>query len=206
MGAALVALAALEIAIGGRSAALTRLGPVGIHRKAHRATRFAPVEAGRDEDLVQAFGLGLLLDQPGSGDDRRTDVGVDRPSLSHARDFAQILDTCVGTGADEDAVERRKRIRIKPDLAVEFGRSVGVQRFPIAHGRVPHLALGGFRSAFQILKGFVVRRDDAGPRAGLDGHVADGDAAFHRKRTDRVAGNFHRVTDAAGAWSRQILS
>src|SRR4051794_39131360 len=101
MGATLVALAAFEIAARRRGAALAGPELVGIHRKAHRATRFAPVEACLDENLVQTFGLGLLLHQAGSGNDHRTDVGVDRPATSHARDLAQILDTRIGAGADE---------------------------------------------------------------------------------------------------------
>src|SRR5262245_12066638 len=64
MGAALVALAAFEVAVRGRGAALARCELVGIHRKAHGAARLAPFEAGLDEDLVEAFGLGLLLHQP----------------------------------------------------------------------------------------------------------------------------------------------
>ena len=63
VGAALVALAALEIAVRGRGAALARIELVGIHRKAHRAAGLAPFEAGFDEDLVEAFGFGLLFDQ-----------------------------------------------------------------------------------------------------------------------------------------------
>src|SRR5205814_6195351 len=51
MGAALKALAALEIAVRGRGAALLRLQLVGVHGEAHRAARLAPLEAGLDEDL-----------------------------------------------------------------------------------------------------------------------------------------------------------
>src|SRR5262249_61812303 len=50
VGAALVALAALEIAVRRRGTALARLEFVGIHRKAHRAARLAPFEARLDED------------------------------------------------------------------------------------------------------------------------------------------------------------
>src|SRR6476620_649021 len=42
----LVALPALEVAVGGRGAALARRQLVGIHGEAHRAARLAPVEAG----------------------------------------------------------------------------------------------------------------------------------------------------------------
>ena len=54
-------LAALEIPVGGRGTAVSRCKAVGIHGQAHRAARIAPVEAGFDEDLVQAFFLGLAF-------------------------------------------------------------------------------------------------------------------------------------------------
>src|SRR6476646_6358783 len=57
----LVALPALEVAVGGRGAALARRQLVGVHGKAHRAAGLAPVEAGGLENLVEAFGLGLRL-------------------------------------------------------------------------------------------------------------------------------------------------
>src|SRR3984957_13330008 len=61
VGAALVALAPLEIAVRGRGAAFAGIELVGIHREAHRAAGLAPLEAGFDEDLVEAFGFGLLF-------------------------------------------------------------------------------------------------------------------------------------------------
>src|SRR5260221_370650 len=87
-------------------AALRNTELAAVHRKTHRATRFAPVEAGLKEYLMQAFGLGLLFHQAGSGDDHGLDVGVHRPAVGHARDLAQVLDARIGAGADEDPVER----------------------------------------------------------------------------------------------------
>src|ERR1700680_303872 len=63
MRAALVALAALEVAVRGRGATLAGIELVGIHGEAHRAAGLAPLEAGLDENLVEAFGFGLLFDQ-----------------------------------------------------------------------------------------------------------------------------------------------
>src|SRR3954462_1857196 len=60
------ALAALEVAVRRRRAALAWLENVGVHAQAHRAARAAPVEAGGREDLVEPFGLGLLLDLHGA--------------------------------------------------------------------------------------------------------------------------------------------
>src|SRR3982074_607964 len=55
MGAALVALPALEIAVRGRGATLARLELVRVHGEAHGASGLAPFEARRDKDLVEAF-------------------------------------------------------------------------------------------------------------------------------------------------------
>src|SRR5690242_4731685 len=64
MRAALIALAALEIAVRGRGAALAGRELVGIHRKTHRAARLAPFKTGLDEDLVETFRLGLGFHKP----------------------------------------------------------------------------------------------------------------------------------------------
>src|SRR5690606_20970240 len=66
MGASPLPLAPLEVAVRSRGTALARLQPVGVHGQAHRAARFPPLEACLQEDAVQAFLFGLLLDQPGS--------------------------------------------------------------------------------------------------------------------------------------------
>ena len=110
MRAALEALTALEIAVRGRGAALAGLELVGVHGEAHRAAGLAPLEAGGEEDLVQPFGLGLLLHQARA----RHDHGVvelvgDLLAFDDLGDRAQILDAAIGAGADEDTVERRCR-------------------------------------------------------------------------------------------------
>src|SRR5690606_32825053 len=58
------ALTALEVAVRGRRAALAPFEAVGVHGQAHRTARLPPLEAGGDEDLVQAFFFSLALDQP----------------------------------------------------------------------------------------------------------------------------------------------
>src|SRR5712691_8830543 len=65
VGPATGALPALEIAVRGRGAALTRLEPVGVHAQAHGATGFAPLETGVLEDPVKAFALRLGFHQAG---------------------------------------------------------------------------------------------------------------------------------------------
>src|SRR6185503_21004926 len=55
------ALAADEIAVGGRYRALAGRDDVTIDAGAHRAARFAPFEAGAEEHLVEPFALGGAL-------------------------------------------------------------------------------------------------------------------------------------------------
>ena len=61
MRAAAGSLAALEVAIRRRRAALAGCQAIGVHAKAHRATRLAPFEARVLEDAVEPFSLGLRL-------------------------------------------------------------------------------------------------------------------------------------------------
>src|SRR5581483_7199680 len=75
------ALAAFEVAVRGRRAALARLEPVGVHREAHRAPGLAPFEAGVAEDAVEALALGLRLDDARSGHDQR-EAHVRRDALA----------------------------------------------------------------------------------------------------------------------------
>src|SRR4051794_11978139 len=52
VGAAALALPSLEVAVGGRGAALTGGELVGVHPETHRAPRKTPLGAGLEEDLV----------------------------------------------------------------------------------------------------------------------------------------------------------
>src|SRR5215203_4250328 len=69
VGAPAAALAALEVAVGCRGAALARLEDVRVHPQAHRAARRAPVEPGGAEHVVEPLGLGLRGHGLGAGDD-----------------------------------------------------------------------------------------------------------------------------------------
>jgi len=73
----------------------------------------------------------------------------------------------------------------------------GAQGLPVAHRGIPGRALRRFRTAAQEVERLLVRRNQAGARAALDRHVADRHAAFHRERTDRLAGIFQHVAGAA---------
>src|SRR5437868_14257530 len=59
VGAAVFALAALEIAIGGAGAALVGRQHVGVHADAHAAAGVAPLKTGGGENFVEAFFFGL---------------------------------------------------------------------------------------------------------------------------------------------------
>src|ERR1700712_3428347 len=59
VGAAALALTALEVAVRRRRAALARGELVRVHSQAHRAARGPPLGTGVGEDLVEALLLGL---------------------------------------------------------------------------------------------------------------------------------------------------
>ena len=69
VGAAALALPALEVAVGRRRAALPRGQLVGVHAQAHRAAGVPPLGAGLLEDLVETLGLGREPDPHRAGDD-----------------------------------------------------------------------------------------------------------------------------------------
>ena len=88
-------------------------------------------------------------------------------------------------------------VGVEDDLGVERGVVVGAQRAPVLDGGVPVRALGRVRAALQVVEGGLVRGDHAGAGAGLDRHVADGHARFHRQRADGGAAVLQDVALAA---------
>src|SRR5260370_3672840 len=68
--AAVFALAALEIAVGGAGAAFVGRQDVGVHADAHAAAGIAPLEAGGGENFGQAFFFGLRLGAARARDDQ----------------------------------------------------------------------------------------------------------------------------------------
>ena len=69
MGAAVSALAAFEIAIGGAGAALMRGEDISVHADAHAAACVAPLETSVGENFVEALGFGFGLDAARAGND-----------------------------------------------------------------------------------------------------------------------------------------
>src|SRR6185295_18858160 len=99
MRAALVSLAAFEVAIRGRGTTLAGLQLVRIHAQTHGAAGLAPFEAGGDENLVEAFLFGLDLHEAGARDDHALEPVVDLAPLHDLGDGAQIFDTAIGARA-----------------------------------------------------------------------------------------------------------
>src|SRR5690348_13316399 len=104
MGAAAGALAALEIAVRGRGAAFAGAQGIAVERRAERAAGLAPFESGVAEDAVEPFGFGLALHRPRAGHDPGRHARL--AALGDRRRLAQIIETRIGAGADEDAVDR----------------------------------------------------------------------------------------------------
>src|SRR5213078_1170778 len=112
-----LALTSFEVAIRGGGHALALARGLAVHPHAHRAARLAPLEAGRDEDAVEPFGLGRALDQPRARHDPRGHRGA--APLHHPCDRAQVLEPAVGAGADEDAIHpdlRERRAGLEPHV------------------------------------------------------------------------------------------
>src|SRR5690606_18881137 len=99
------ALAALEVAVGGRRRTHRTLQLVVIHPQAHGAPGSAPFGAGRDEDLVETFGLGLQTDSGRAGNDDHRDAVGDPAALEHVGGDPQVVETAVGARTDEDVVD-----------------------------------------------------------------------------------------------------
>src|SRR5262245_7616956 len=103
MGARALALAANEIAVGGRCAAIARRHQIAVHADAHGAARLAPLEARTLEDHVEALGFGLCLHQARARHHHRRHHGA--PAIRDLSRCPQILDPAVGARADEDPVD-----------------------------------------------------------------------------------------------------
>ncbi len=78
--------------------------------------------------------------------------------------------------------------------------AIGGQRAPVVERGLPGGPRRRVRPALQVPERHVVRRHQPGPGAGLDGHVADGQAPRHGQRADgRAAVLEHVALAAAGA-------
>ena len=119
-------------------------------------------------------GIGLVRRRGNAAGDRDAHAGV-RAVGDHRLE---------GVGVDRDRAVVRRAV-------------VGRQRPPARDGRVPGRARGRVRASVQVLERRVVGRDQAGPRAAFDAHVADRHPLLHRQAADGVAGVFEDVAGPA---------
>ena len=96
---------------------------------------------------------------------------------------------------------------IEFDDRVKHGIGVRVQRFPVGDGLIPlqrsGIAIGRVMSgsqwtAFDIVDGLLIDRDQPGSGTGLNGHIAHGHATFHAQGLNGSASKFNRVACAPG--------
>src|SRR5260370_36552268 len=101
------ALAANEVAVGGRHAAFAGRHAIAVDREAHRAARLAPLEARFLEDAVEPLGLGLALDGLGAWHDPGRDARRHLAALRQGSGLLDVGEATVGAGADEHPVDVR---------------------------------------------------------------------------------------------------
>ncbi|MNM67158.1 hypothetical protein D3C81_786780 [compost metagenome] len=101
------ALATLEITIAGADRQLARRDQIAVHGDAHRATRLPPFGASGTHDLVNAFGLGIALDDLRTRHHQHAYTRRDATTAQHLRHLAHVTQAAIGAGADEHHVHRR---------------------------------------------------------------------------------------------------
>src|SRR6476620_2229697 len=99
------ALAAFEVAVGGRSAALAGRKFVRVHRQAHAAAGLAPLEARIFEDAVESFFFGLLLHKAAAGYYHRVLAACHFVTVNGSRRGTQVRDPRIGTRTNKHAVQ-----------------------------------------------------------------------------------------------------
>ena len=92
MGPAAGPLAPLEISIAGRGATLSGLKHVGIHRQAHTAAGFPPLESRLFEQSVEPFLFGLLFHQARARHHHRPHSRGDALALGQVGRKAEVFD------------------------------------------------------------------------------------------------------------------
>jgi hypothetical protein len=164
MGAAATALTAFKIAVGGGSTTLPRFQLVRIHRKAHRTTRFTPVETRLDKDLVEAFFLSLMFHKARARDHHRVYMGCNLLAFGNGRGRAQVFHPPIGAGADENTIDLHRGKR-RTGFQIHIGER----------------AFGG--STLVFISHLCWIGHSAGHRQGLFGAGAPGD---HRRNIGSV--------------------
>src|SRR5262249_43927361 len=97
MRAAIAALAAFKIAVGGAGTALVRRQDIGVHPDAHAAAGVAPFESSLGKDFVEALFFRGGFDPAGAWDDKGLlDVLRDVLAGDELGGGAQIIESGIG--------------------------------------------------------------------------------------------------------------
>ena len=158
MRAPALALAAFEVAVRRRRAALARRELIWIHSKTHRAAGLPPLRAGGGEDLTETFRFGLGAHPHRARHDEHPHAVGHVAAAKHVGDHPQILDAPVGARTDENGVHRdvahcgtRRKIHVRQRFFGSLTFSVVEHQFGVGHradsgtpwpGLVPHVTNG----------------------------------------------------------------
>ena len=137
----------------------------------------AGLERHVGERAARGLALGIVIERVRLGD-----RVVDRDRLGRVRSPRDV---------------RPERRGVDRDLGVEGRPEVGGQGAPVVERALPVGAGGRVRPSLEVRERRVVGRDHPRPGAGLDRHVADRHASFHRQRADRGPSVLEDVPDAA---------
>src|SRR5947209_1215152 len=89
VGPAQLALPPLEVPVGGRGTALSRLQDIRIHAQTHGASRLTPVKTGLSKDTVEPLRLRLAFDGSRSRNHHGPYGRMNLLSVHHLRGEAQ---------------------------------------------------------------------------------------------------------------------
>src|SRR5690554_3500957 len=96
-------LTALEITVGGGSAAFAGWHQIAVHAYTHGTARLTPLQARLTKNAIESLGFGLSLHLAGAGGD---DTGYLAASTAqYLGSSAQIFQTGVGAGADKNLID-----------------------------------------------------------------------------------------------------
>src|SRR5205823_4643091 len=93
--------------------------------------------------------------------------------------------------------KRSQLRRVDVDYLVIVRSGIGGQGAPMRDSSIPIFALRSVAAALYVSEGRLIGSDHAGASASFDAHIADGHAAFHRKRADGFAGIFDNMRSSA---------
>ena len=150
----------------------------------------AGVGAGADEDAVDGDLLDGLAGLEGHIFQRALEASAPLVAVVERTEGDGPGDGHDHAGVGFPADLRGDVLGLENEFAIEGCSLVGGEGLPVGDGFFPLLALWREAAAFQVGEGGLVGSDHAGAGSGLDAHVADGHAAFHREGADRRAGVF----------------